>query len=94
MVVCCAFASSALGFGQVPGSPFAIGSAPSSVAFSPDGGPLATANYVPTGSVSVFSVNQMTGALSAVPGSPFATGSEPFSVAFSPGGGLLATAKS
>jgi 6-phosphogluconolactonase (cycloisomerase 2 family) len=88
---------SALGFAQVPGSPFAtgLGAAPpeqttASVAFSPGGGLLATANLF-AGTVSVFSVNPRTGALSAVAGSPFSTGSGPDSVAFSPGGGLLAT---
>jgi len=44
--------------------------------------------------VSVFAVNQTTGALTAVSGSPFTTGSasNPQSVAFSPSGTLLATA--
>ena len=39
----------------VPGSPFAIGTSPASVAFSPSGGLLATADPV-TGEVSMFSV--------------------------------------
>ena len=65
-----------------------------SVAFSPDGSLLATANT--GGNVSVFSVGAG-GALTPVAGSPFPTGnriagSEPFSVAFSPDGSLLATA--
>ena len=75
---------------QVTGSPFATGRDPESVAFSPGGGLLATAN-VGDSTVSVFSVGSG-GALTAVTGSPFATGSGPVSVAFSPGGGLLATA--
>jgi len=87
----CLFAPSALAFGQVLGSPFASGLGPFSVAFSPDGGLLATANGNGPG-VSVFAVNQTTGTLTAVAGSPFTTGPEPFSVAFSPVGGLLATA--
>ncbi len=61
-----------------------------SVAFSPGGGLLATANSVAS-TVSVFSVGSG-GALTPVSGSPFGTGREPVSVAFSPGGGLLATA--
>ena len=42
-------------FTQVAGSPFATGSGPASVAFSPSGGLLATANST-DGTVSVFSV--------------------------------------
>src|SRR4051794_33205861 len=49
-------------FSQVSGSPFAIGS-PASVAFSPDGGLLAIANFN-ADTVSVFSVDSATGALS------------------------------
>ena len=74
---------------QVPGSPFAAGEGAVSVAFSPSGGLLATANEF-DGTVSVFSVGQ-DGALSQVPGSPFTTGQGPSSVAFSPSGNLLAT---
>ncbi len=75
---------------QISGSPFATGRFPFSVAFSPGGGLLATANQADS-TVSVFSVGAG-GALSEASGSPFATGGSPFSVAFSPGGGLLATA--
>ena len=80
---------------QVPGSPFATGprTYPRSVAFSPDGRLLATAN-TDGNSVSVFSV-EPAGRLTAVPGSPFAIGgrgADPVSVAFSPLGGLVATA--
>ena len=96
MVAFFAVAQSALGFGQVPGSPFQAGTEPSSVAFSPAGRLLAVANsrryrglaY----SLSVFSVDQRTGALTQVPGSPFPAGSGPYSVVFSPGGRLLAAA--
>ena len=88
-------ASSALAappaFTQVAGSPFGpTGRAPVSVAFSPGGVLLATANNL-ANSVSVFSVGSG-GALTPVAGSPFATGSFPRSVAFSPSGGLFATA--
>ena len=75
---------------QVSGSPFVTGRFPTSVAFSPSGRLLATAN-AGDGTVSVFSVAS-DGALTPVSGSPFATGSEPASVAFSPSGGLMATA--
>jgi uncharacterized repeat protein (TIGR01451 family) len=76
----------------VPGSPFAAGGvSPKSVAFSPSGRLLATANYS-SDSVSVFDVGR-DGALRAIHGSPFATGgSIPNAVAFDPSGELLATA--
>jgi WD40 repeat protein len=78
-------------------SPFptnAAGSIPYSVAFSPDGKLLATANNAgnpATGSVSLFTV-QAGGALSLI-GSPASTGAfAPTSVAFSPDSSLVATA--
>jgi 6-phosphogluconolactonase len=104
IVVCLVFAPSAAAFSEVPGSPFPAGEDPVSVAFSPDGGLLATANdgeRGAAGTVSVFSVDQASGALTPVSGSPFATdatgptfGTQPAarSVAFSPGGRLLAIA--
>ena len=79
-------------FTQVAGSPFMTGVGPASVAFSPSGGLLATANST-DGTVSVFSVAP-DGALTAV-GTPVLTHARlPVSVAFSPSGGLLATANS
>ena len=83
----------------VTGSPFPAGdpgaTCTDSVAFSPDGKLLATANFDygsdNAGSVSVFSVGA-DGALTPVTGSPFATGAVTVSVAFSPDGSLLATA--
>ena len=79
-------------FTAVGGSPFATGVGPASVAFSPSGGLLATANST-DGTVSVFSV-AADGALTAV-GTPVPTHARlPVSVAFSPSGGLLATANS
>ena len=82
-------------FTPVAGSPFTTGPTglnPKSVAFSPSGGLLATANYAGN-TVSVFSV-AADGALTAV-GTPVRTpGRGPVSVAFSPSGGLLATANS
>ena len=77
-------------FIQVPGSPFATGTGPVSVAFSPSGTLLAIAN-VNSNTLSVFSVGSG-GALTEVTGSPFATGDGPDSVAFSPSGALLAVA--
>ena len=70
------------------------GSGPYSVAFSPSGGLLETANYT-SQTVSVFTVDEATGQLTPVTQSPASkanTTSGPFSVTFSPSGGLLATA--
>lgn len=60
---------------KVPGTPVAVGSGPHQVAFSPEGGLLATVGGGPTdasshGLLSVFSVNPQTGALRSVTGSP------------------------
>ena len=84
------------GLTRVPGSPFANGfqSAPGSVAFSPSGKLLITANNY-DGELGLFSVGPG-GRVTRVPGTPFATGGEfgegPTSVTFSPSGALLATA--
>jgi WD40 repeat protein len=77
---------------QIDGSPFPAGSEPASVAFSADGGLLATANEGDH-TVSVFSVGS-DGTLKQVDQSPFTTGNNtaPFSLAFSPAGGVLAVA--
>lgn len=96
LLACAALAQSALGFVQVPGSPFGGGRGPFSLAFSPNGSLLAVANrrryrgmaY----SLSVYSVNRKTGQLSQVPSSPVRAGSGPYSVVFSPSGKLLAVA--
>jgi 6-phosphogluconolactonase (cycloisomerase 2 family) len=80
------FAVSADGVLSEVGSPTPSGSRPISVAFSPTGKALATANVIGS-SVSVFSVSA-SGALTPV-GSPTPTGSGARSVAFSPSGRLL-----
>ena len=77
---------------QVSGSPFATGTDPAALAFSPSGGLLADANRK-SNTVSVYAVGSG-GLLSPISGSPFSTGNAPVAVAFSPGGGLLATANS
>ena len=76
---------------QVTGSPFATGSGADSIAFSPSGGLLATANADST--VSIFSVSAR-GALTQVTGSPFSTGASngQNAMSFSSNGKLLATA--
>jgi hypothetical protein len=88
-------ASAAPLYSQVTGSPFATGTNPYSIAFSPTGDLLATANSADD-TVSVFTVDAGTGLPTAVSGSPIAAGSgnAPISVAFSPTGDLLATANS
>jgi 6-phosphogluconolactonase len=77
------------------GNPFVVtGSNPSpdAVAFSPDGSLLAVAN-VNTSTVSVYRVDETTGALTEVDGSPFgADGQATLSVAFSPSGKFVAVA--
>lgn len=72
------------------GSAVTTGNAPESVAFSPSGSLLATADSA-SNNVVVFSVSS-SGALTTVPGDPFYTGNGPFPVAFSPSGSNLATA--
>jgi 6-phosphogluconolactonase len=75
----------------VPGSPFAAGLASSSVAVSPNGQFAYVTNGSDgdqgiVGSVSAYTINAMTGALTPVPGSPFTAGLGPRSVAVSPDG--------
>jgi 6-phosphogluconolactonase (cycloisomerase 2 family) len=74
---------------QVAGSPFAAGSEPAAVAFSPSMGLLSTADFS-SGAVSVFAVASG-GALTPVAGSPFMSGHPELAVAFSPNGALLAS---
>lgn len=76
---------------QVQGSPFAAGFGPSAVAIDPTGNFAYVANNGSVsgkqpGSVSAFTINPRSGALTAVQGSPFAAGSNPLGVAISPNG--------
>jgi 6-phosphogluconolactonase (cycloisomerase 2 family) len=77
---------------QSPASNADTGLNPVSVAFSPGGGLLATSN-VEDSSVSMFSVNDATGALTPL-GQTLSGGAFAYGVAFSPDGSLLATANS
>jgi 6-phosphogluconolactonase (cycloisomerase 2 family) len=86
-----ATAAPAPAFTEVAGSPFVTGNSPESVAFSPDGGLIVSANSGEGDNLSVFSVSS-SGGLSEVPGSPVQTGNDPDAVAFSPNGELLANA--
>jgi hypothetical protein len=76
---------------EVPGSPFSVPQRPYALAFSLHGGLLATANGgSPEGpSLSLFSVDNATGALTGVSISPLAA--SPRALTFSPNGKLLAT---
>ena len=68
----------------VPGSPFAAGSQPISVAVDPSGKFAYVGNqfvFSAIGNISAYTIDSTTGALTPVPGSPFAAGSFPFSVA-------------
>ncbi len=81
-------------FTEISGSPFSAGSNPISVSYSPQVSRklfAAVANFN-SSNVSVYSVNESTGALTEVVGSPFSTGSSPVSISFSPevSGGLFA----
>jgi len=78
---------------MVSGSPFAVGSAPSSVAVDPSGMFAYVANSR-SNNVSAFSVNQASGVLSGVAGSPFTAGSAPSSVAVDPTQGIVYVANS
>ena len=78
----------------VPGSPFSQGGTaqnPYSVSFTPSGAFLATPNRG-SNTVSTYSVNATTGALTTVPGSPFAAGSLPLEAKFNASGTSLAVA--
>jgi len=76
---------------SLPGSPVAMDNLPFSMVTDPSGSVLYTANYgLPTatepalGSISAFTIDSSTGALSAVAGSPFSTGTDPSAVSVDP----------
>ncbi len=69
----------------VPGSPFATGRNPASVAVDPTATFVYVANEDNPGSVSAYSIGS-NGALTPIAGSPFAAGSEPESVVVDPKG--------
>jgi len=75
----------------VPGSPFAAGNNPNTVAVNPAGTFAYVANGGASvlngpGTVSAYRVDAATGALTPVPGSPFAAGRYPSSIAVNPAG--------
>jgi len=63
----------------VPGSPFAAGGGPQSIAVDPAGKFVYTANRG-SNDISGYTINPTTGALTPVPGSPFATGNVPLAI--------------
>jgi DNA-binding beta-propeller fold protein YncE len=67
----------------VPGSPFATGGGPTSVAVDPTGKFAYVVNFQIVSGVSGYSIGS-NGALTPVPGSPFATGDGAISVAITP----------
>ena len=73
-------------FTEISGSPFSAGANPTGIAFSPvvSGNLFAAISNFTDNTVSVYSVDQNTGAFTQVSGSPFATGQKPESIAFSP----------
>lgn len=66
--------------------------APIHVTIAPSGKFVYVANYVAAGTISAFSVNPTTGALTPVPGSPFAAGTSPRGIAITPSGRFLYSA--
>lgn len=73
-------------FTSVSGSPFATGGSPAGIAFSPivSGNLFAAIANNASNNVSVYQVNQTTGAFTLVSGAPFGTGLFPTKIAFSP----------
>lgn len=71
---------------EVPGSPFPCGTLPRCTQFSPvvSGNLFAGVVNSKSNSVSVFSVDPITGTYTEVPGSQFSTGASPGNIAFSP----------
>lgn len=78
----------------VPGSPFATGNGPFSIAVDQSGKYLYTANSHDN-TISAFTIDAATGVITPVSGSPFATGAVggfPFALAMDPAGMFLYTA--
>ena len=79
----------------IPGSPFAAGKGPRSIAVDPAAGRLYVANQADgENSVSAYAVNATNGALRPLAGSPFAAGLNPASIAIHPSGKFVLVANS
>jgi len=72
----------------IPGSPFASGANPVSIAVDPTGAYAYIANQS-SGSISAFTIDRTSGALVAVGGSPYGTPLNPTSVAIDPSGAFV-----
>ena len=78
---------------EIPGSPFAAGEAPVSIAVNHTGSFAYVANQYTgdtghNGTISSYHINAATGALTEIPGSPFTAGIEPASITLNPAGTL------
>jgi YVTN family beta-propeller protein len=75
------------------GSPFAAGTSPTAVSIDPSGRFVYVSNYgwPSFGSVSAYTVNAATGALTAIAGSPFAAGNGSSSIDVDPSGRFVYT---
>ena len=73
---------------EITGSPFASGTYPYSVTVDPTGkfAYVANGGFMDAGTVSAYTINSSTGALTEITGSPLAAGDEPRSVAVDPTG--------
>lgn len=78
---------------EIPGSPFAAGKTPVSIAVNPTGSFAYVANQYTgytghNGTISAYRIDAATGALTEIPGSPFTAGIEPASITVNPAGTL------
>jgi len=73
---------------EITGSPFASGTYPYSVTVDPTGkfAYVANGGFMDAGTVSAYTINSSTGALTEITGSPFAAGTYSFSVTVDPTG--------
>ena len=74
---------------EVAGSPFAAGTSPESISVDPSGKFAYVANFGSanvSGSVSAYTIDASTGALSEIAGSPFAAGTLPVAITVDPSG--------
>ena len=72
---------------EVAGSPFAAGTEPTSVGIDRSGNfaYVSNQNYPsPTGSISAYKINPLSGALTPITGSPYTEGNSPYAVAVDP----------
>ena len=78
----------AIGPTQIAGSPYATGNVPQDCVVSPDNQHVYITNFT-ANSITAYSRDVSTGALTAVAGSPFAATASPYEVAITPDGSFL-----